>query len=1075
MINIVFAIPSSKYQSNYMGVYGPPMGTYNVYFNNSFTQVSTLTDACVLGSIASGGMTSNVFNSSGTKYIFQSGTVTVEPGLDGGPYIQFSGKVKKSGGSNENFTGTIGRRITSADPIGQNYTLTYCKLIRTATPNCFDITIFGRHPYTDAEGGVVQLKNVNLGSNTSILGTHSFTSPRSDCTNSNIWFAQSAHTDEAGADYIDNPYGNIKFTFAGLDGSNNPTYTIEISDCHGYYYNSADGGYCFNTKEEYNQYGFTLNQTLRVEAYESNGTTPIPLSYTVSVSSNGSGGSVSGGGTFAAGANVTLNATKNTGYNFTNWTEGGSSIGTNTSLTLSNLSANHTIVGNFIAKTYTAANNINGNGGSNGQYTATYDATTIAINTIPTRTGYTLEGLYQEAGCTHKITDASGNLQANTAYTNSSCQWKNDGNVTLYAKWTASSFHLAWDANGGVLVDNEVYSYAVEGDYPGGEELPDGAPQATREGYQLTGWYDAEHDLTWTDDDWTMPNHDVTYVAQWTANTHNVSWVTDGNALTGTYTNGTTAYGTTIVAPATPTKTATAQYTYTFNGWTPAVAATMPDNDVEYTATWTQTPVNYTLTWTTDGDALTGTYTSGTVAYGTTIVAPANPTKTGYTFAGWDVTPASTMPAANTTYTAQWTANTYTITYRDQDDEAYSGSNLASLPASHTYNAATALVDGVKDGYTFDGWYENAECTGEAVTTIAANSITAGKTLYAKWTATVTTHTITLSNGANGTITVHNEDTDADVVFTENTAAVEDGTTLTITATGNTGYGLATLTVNGVAFTSGSTLNLTEDITIAATFTEVVTLLDNKNNTHYNTFKTTYHDKTVTAIYNRQFTEGRWSTLCLPFDVNKNMFSSLNFGSRIYEFKYAEGNANDNSGVNLYFSIAKSIKAGRGYIVNADNALSQRNEFVFPGVTINLSADKGDTLGSVTAYNALDGSGATQGNIELVGTLRKGTLAVQEGEKVNTYMGLKGNKIYYPNITTGSTILAYRGIFRSIDREPLNAERIRIIVDGEEKAELEVINGELQDVQETKKFIENGVLYIERNGIIYDATGRKVE
>jgi hypothetical protein len=83
--------------------------------------------------------------------------------------------------------------------------------------------------------------------------------------------------------------------------------------------------------------------------------------------------------------------------------------------------------------------------------------------------------------------------------------------------------------------------------------------------------------------------------------------------------------------------------------------------------------------------------------------------------------------------------------------------------------------------------------------------------------------------------------------------------------------------------------------------------------------------------------------------------------------------------------------------------------------------------------------------------------------------------IYYPNSDPGqgNIILAYRGLFRSSD--PLYAERIRIIVDGEEKAELEIINGELQDVQETKKFIENGVLYIERNGIIYDATGRKVE
>jgi hypothetical protein len=201
------------------------------------------------------------------------------------------------------------------------------------------------------------------------------------------------------------------------------------------------------------------------------------------------------------------------------------------------------------------------------------------------------------------------------------------------------------------------------------------------------------------------------------------------------------------------------------------------------------------------------------------------------------------------------------------------------------------------------------------------------------------------------------------------------------------------------------------------------------------------------------------------------MFSTLNFGSRIYEFKYATGNANDGSGVNLYFSIAKSIEAGKGYIVNADDKLAKRTSFTFSGVTMDLSADKGDELNSVTAYDNLTGN-SSEGNIELVGTLRKGTLKGTAAD--NRYMGLKENKIYYPNITTGSTILAYRGIFRS-KTGTLNAERIRIIVDGEEKAELEVINGELQEVQETKKFIENGVLYIERNGIIYDATGRKVE
>jgi len=108
----------------------------------------------------------------------------------------------------------------------------------------------------------------------------------------------------------------------------------------------------------------------------------------------------------------------------------------------------------------------------------------------------------------------------------------------------------------------------------------------------------------------------------------------------------------------TPTKEATAEYTYEHNGWDPTVEA-MANADQTYTATYSSTPRSYTLTWVTDGDELTGAYTNGLVPYGTTIVAPNTPTKTGSTFAGWSdgssvVTPATTMPAANTTYTATW-------------------------------------------------------------------------------------------------------------------------------------------------------------------------------------------------------------------------------------------------------------------------------------------------------------------------------------------------------------------------------------------------------------------------------------
>ncbi len=108
--------------------------------------------------------------------------------------------------------------------------------------------------------------------------------------------------------------------------------------------------------------------------------------------------------------------------------------------------------------------------------------------------------------------------------------------------------------------------------------------------------------------------------------------------------------------------------------------------------------------------------------------------------------------AALTLY-AQWTGDSYTISYKDQNNETYSGSNLASLPTSHTYGAATALVNGVKTGYTFGGWFDNSSCTGAAVTSIGATAITANTTYYAKWTETDYTVTMAQSPAAGASLT----------------------------------------------------------------------------------------------------------------------------------------------------------------------------------------------------------------------------------------------------------------------------------------------------------------------------------
>ena len=81
---------------------------------------------------------------------------------------------------------------------------------------------------------------------------------------------------------------------------------------------------------------------------------------------------------------------------------------------------------------------------------------------------------------------------------------------------------------------------------------------------------------------------------------------------------------------------------------------------------------SYTLTWVTDGDELTGAYTTGSVKFGADITAPNTPTKTGYVFDGWNESVSATMPAGNTTYTATWTPATntkYTVKHFQQNVE----------------------------------------------------------------------------------------------------------------------------------------------------------------------------------------------------------------------------------------------------------------------------------------------------------------------------------------------------------------------------------------------------------------------
>ena len=159
----------------------------------------------------------------------------------------------------------------------------------------------------------------------------------------------------------------------------------------------------------------------------------------------------------------------------------------------------------------------------------------------------------------------------------------------------------------------------------------------SRQGYQFTDWYldDTKYDFN------TAVTGDMTLTAKWTANSYTITFDTGGGSAIDPITQD---YGTAIIAPADPTREG-----YTFMGWDKAIPATMPAGDMTITAQWR---INrYTITFDTDGGSTVAPITQD---YGTAITAPADPTREGYTFIGWDKAIPATMPAGDMTITAKW-------------------------------------------------------------------------------------------------------------------------------------------------------------------------------------------------------------------------------------------------------------------------------------------------------------------------------------------------------------------------------------------------------------------------------------
>ena len=271
--------------------------------------------------------------------------------------------------------------------------------------------------------------------------------------------------------------------------------------------------------------------------------------------------------------------------------------------------------------------------------------TAITAPANPTRKGYTFKGWDKEIPKTMPAE-----------------------NMTVKAQWEINQYTISFDTNGGSEIAPITQDYGTKITAPA---------DPTRKGYTFKGW-DKEIPKT-------MPAENMTVKAQWEINQYTITFDTNGGSEIAPITQD---YGTAITAPADPTRKG-----YTFKGWDKEIPETMPAENMTVKAQW---EINqYTIAFVTNGGSEIAPITQD---YGTEITAPDNPTREGYTFIGWDRDIPEIMPAENITVTAQWEINRYTITF-----DTAGGSDIAPITQDYGTNI-TAPADPTREGYTFIGW-----------------------------------------------------------------------------------------------------------------------------------------------------------------------------------------------------------------------------------------------------------------------------------------------------------------------------------------------------------------------------------
>ena len=556
--------------------------------------------------------------------------------------------------------------------------------------------------------------------------------------------------------------------------------TVTATANAGYQFvNWTEGTTVASTSASYN---FTLSADRTLVA----NFTPI---YTVAVSAAPSaGGTVSGGGTFASGSSVTVTAAANAGYQFVNWTEGGTAVSPSASYTFT-LNADRTLVANF---------------------TPVY---TVAVSALPSAGGTASGGGSFTSGSSVTVTaNASANYQfvnwtegGTEVSTSASYTFTLGGDRTLVANFTQIMYTVGVSA-----------SPSADGTVNGGGTFASGS-SVTVTATPSTGY----HFANWTEGG-TVVSSDASYaftlsgnrtlVANFAQTTYTVAVSASPSA------GGTVSGGGTFASGSPVTVTATANTGYQFVNWTEG--GTVVSTSANYTITslsGDRTLVaNFTPLYTVAVSASPsaggtvsggGTFTSGTSV---TVTAAAN---TGYQFVNWTEGGTAVSSSASYIFTLSGdrtlVAN-FTPVYTVAVSASPTAGGTVSGGGSFTSGSSVTVTATANAGYQFVKWMEGTT----VVSTSASYTFTLSgdRTLVANFTPLYTV-AVSASPSAGGTAS--------------GGGTFASGSSVSVTASPKSGYQFINWTEGTTVVSSSANYTITSlesDRTLVANFDQPPTI-----------------------------------------------------------------------------------------------------------------------------------------------------------------------------------------------------------------------------------------------------------